>query len=180
MKTATKSNITYDKVHDIFDIIPTLINGEHLGHSVIIPNICNIKSKSFSNGYASQLASRFPSAHNAYDVLSDKERHIGNCQIIPVMSCKNKEYNHKIYVANMMCQIGFNSKTNRSRNINYAALAACFNKINHFLVNHLSKETDCEIRTHKYLINYVGADNRFVTYLLEDVLHNHNIVIHLN
>ena len=180
MKTINKSNITYDKIHDLFDVVGTLINGEHLGHSVIIPNICNIKSKSFSNGYASDLANRFPSAINGYDVLSDRERQIGHCQILPVASCKNKEYNHKIYVANMMCQIGFNSKTNRSRNINYAALSACFNKINHFMTNHLPKDTECEIRTHKYLINYVGSDNRFVSYLLEDTFNKNNVVIHLN
>ena len=180
MKTVTKSNIVYDKIHNIFDVTNTMINGEHLGSSVIIPNICNIKSKEFSNGFASKLSDEFPASLSGYQILSDKEKKLGHCQILEAKSCRNKEYNHKVYVANMMCQIGFSSKINRSRNINYAALASCFSKINHFISNHLPSDTTCEIRTHKYLIGYFGADNRFVSYLLEDIFVDRNIVIHLN
>ena len=180
MKTAMKNRVTYDKTHSLFDVVNTLVNGEHLGHSVLIPNICNIKSPNFSNGFASTLAQYFPSALDGYKVLSNNERKLGYCQILQGGTCKNKQYSHKIYIANMMCQIGFNSKTNRNRNISYAAMAACLNKINHFINNHLAKESGCEIRTHKYLVNYIGADSRFVAYLLEDTFNSTNVVVHLN
>ncbi len=180
MKTAIKNRVTYDKTHSLFDVVNTLVNGEHLGHSVLIPNICNIKSPNFSNGFASTLAQYFPAALDGYKVLSNNERKLGYCQILQAGTCKNKQYSHKIYIANMMCQIGFNSKTNRNRNINYAAMAACLNKINHFINNHVPKESTCEIRTHKYLVNYIGADSRFVAYLLEDTFNSTNVVVHLN
>ncbi len=180
MKTAIKNRVTYDKTHSLFDVVNTLVNGEHLGHSVLIPNICNIKSPNFSNGFASTLAQYFPAALDGYKVLSNNERKLGYCQILQAGTCKNKQYSHKIYIANMMCQIGFNSKTNRNRNINYAAMAACLNKINHFINNHVPKESACEIRTHKYLVNYIGADSRFVAYLLEDTFNSTNVVVHLN
>lgn len=179
MKTLNKNKISYDKVHDIFNVIDNQINGQHLGSSVIVPNICNIKSINFSNGFASTLASHYPNALNGYQVLSNNERKLGYCQIFAVGSSKSKEYQHKVYIANMMCQVGFNSKNNRSRNLNYAAMATCLNKINHFLKNHLNKDQQCEIRTHKYLVNYVGSDSKFVSYLLEDTFDN-NITIHLN
>jgi hypothetical protein len=180
MKTVQKNSIIYDRTHDLFDIVKQEINNGHIGNSVIIPNICNIKSENFSRGFATKLSEVFPASLKAYQILSNNERKLGYCQILEVQAPKNKEYNHKVYVANMMCQNGFNSKTTSSRNINYAAMASCLNKIHHFLYNHItSHDTTWNIRTHKYLIGYIGADSRFVTYLLEDIFTTHsNIIIH--
>ena len=111
MKTAVKNKVSYDKIHNMFDVVNTLLNGEHLGHSVIIPNICNTKSSNFSNGFASTLAEHFPAALDGYQLLSNNERKLGYCQLLQASSCRNKEYSHKVYIANMMCQVGFNSKT---------------------------------------------------------------------
>jgi ribosome-associated toxin RatA of RatAB toxin-antitoxin module len=180
MKTVQKNSIMYDRTHDLFDIVKQEINNGHIGNSVIIPNICNIKSEHFSRGFATQLSEVFPAALKAYQILSNNERKLGYCQILEVYASKNKEYNHKVYVANMMCQTGFNSKTTLTRNINYAAMASCLTKIHHFINNREAiNDTACNIRTHKYLIGYTGADSRFVSYLLEDIFTTYpNIIIH--
>lgn len=182
MKTALQSRITYDKSHNIFDVCKTVINSEHLGNSIILPNICNIKSSTFHNGFASELASTFPLAIKNYELLTNQQKQLGYCQIVDVLSCKNNNYNHKVYVANMMCQVGFNSKGSRARNINYSSLAMCLLKIDHFIKNHLPSKEDsktCAVYAHKYLVNYVGADSRFISYLLEDSIKNNSVTIYL-
>lgn len=181
MKTIqTSKNIVYDRTHDLFDISKKEINNGHLGNSVIILNICNVKSNAFTRGYASKLAETFPACLTAYEILSNNERKLGYCQILEVDTSKNKEYKHKIYVANMMCQSGFNSKSTPARNINYCAMASCLNKVNHFLITQApSHDTAWNIRTHKYLIGYTGVDSRFVSYLLEDTFtNNQNVIVH--
>lgn len=180
MKTGSlKSNVHYDKVHDIFNVVNTVINAEHLGSSIIIPNICNIKSNTFHNGFASELGSEYPIAIQNYELLTSNNRQLGNCQINEVQSCKNKKYKHKVYVANMMCQVGFNSKNSTARNINYSALCMCLLKINHFIKNNRNEDTEYAIHAHKYLINYLGSDSRFVAYLLEDSIKDSEITIYL-
>ena len=179
MQTKTRSNIHYDKIHNIFNVIDTIINAEHLGHSVIVPNICNIKSNKFHNGFASELASEFPIALQNYELLTNADRQLGHCQISQVRKCKNTKYSHKIYIANIMCQTGFNSKNSRSRNINYGALCMGLFKMNHFIKNNSNEDSEFTVHTHKYLINYLGDDNRFVSYLLEDTIKDKEITIYL-
>lgn len=180
MPTLIKSSIQYDKKHDMFDVIDKTINSGHLGSSVIIPNICNIKSNNFHNGYATKFASYFPEALKNYQILSNNDKQLGYCQIFETKASKDKNHPHKVYVANMMCQTGFNSRSSTKRNINYSAMAMCLLKINHFIKNHLPKEESesCSIHTHKYLINYLGSDGKFVSYLLEDTIKK-NITIYL-
>lgn len=79
-----------------------------------------------------------------------------------------------------MCQVGFNSRQSNARKLNYSALNMCLLKIEHFIQNYIQEtQANIQIHTHKYLINYVGADNRFVGYLLEDVFKDRHVSIYL-
>lgn len=178
MKTLKKTRVVFDKTHDIFDTISNITRADHNGSSVIIPNICNIKSKTFNNGFASELAKKYPASIDNYEFLSQADRRLGYCQIIEAY--KNKTYNHKVYIANMMCQVGFNSKSSNHRKINYSSLNMCLLKIEHFIQNYIKDtQANIQVHTHKYLINYLGADSRFVTYLLEDVFKDNYVCVYL-
>jgi len=178
MKTIEKSRLIFDKTHDMFDSINATIAGDHNGCSIIVPNICNIKSKTFNNGFASELAKNYTASIGNYEILSDNQRKLGYCQIVEAK--KNKKYNHRLYIANMMCQIGFNSRQSNTRKLNYSALNMCLLKIEHFIQNYIQEtQANMQIHTHKYLINYVGADNRFVGYLMEDVFKDRHVSIYI-
>lgn len=178
MKTIEKSRLILDKTHDMFNSINATVQGDHNGSSVIIPNVCNIKSKTFNNGFASELAKNYSASIKNYEILSDSQRKLGYCQIVEAY--KNNKYNHKLYIANMMCQVGFNSRQSNARKLNYSAMNMCFLKIEHFIQNYIKEtQSNIQIHTHKYLVNYTGADNRFVAYLLEDVFDNRHVSIYL-
>ena len=156
---------------NIFDISISRINSERNGATVIIPHVCNNVGL-FGAGFALDLRNRFPEVATNFELLGKKTK-LGYVQYIEVM--KNKNYQHKLYVANMIAQNKIISHNNK-RPLNYEYLVKCMIDVrNHIYDLNLEQ---VEIHCPKFGSGLAGGNWLFIQHLIDDIWHNIPVMVY--
>tara|TARA_A100001201_G_scaffold140478_1_gene133656 strand:- start:387 stop:932 length:546 start_codon:yes stop_codon:yes gene_type:complete len=162
---------------NIFAAINERINAKNLGATVFVPHCCN-NNDVFSGMFAKEVISRYPIVESNFHLYS-QESALGKTQIIPVAT--NKEYGHRIFFANMICQDRLN-RNRQNRSINYAALCFCMHtvkmEIKQMLLSDNNEINRIEIHAPKFGTGTAGGDWKIVKQLIEDSWMNINTFIY--
>jgi len=173
----TKTNNIPILKKDIFKTALDRINANNIGSTVIIPHVCN-NINVFGAGFSGAISDIYPIVKENFYLLGNKAK-LGHVQYIKV--AQNKQYGHKIIVANMIAQNGTISHNNK-RPLNYIALAACMNDIKRY-IDDLIKEPEidrCEIHAPKFGSGLAGGNWKFIEKLIEDAWINTAVYIYGN
>ena len=113
MKIKIKNNISNVIMsnQNIFTAIKDRINDKNLGATVIVPHCCN-NNDVFSGLFAKKVVSEYPIVEGNFHMYSQVSA-LGKTQFVPVDT--NKEYGHRIFFANMICQDRLGSAKKKSR-----------------------------------------------------------------
>lgn len=163
VKTVQKNRLSY--LHgDLFNNIAYYINQNQNGCSVLIPHVCN-NVNAFGAGFAGAVSRHFPLAKENYHLLG-KQNVLGYVQFVEV--AKNKDYDHKIVIANMIAQNGTISKNN-PRPLNYYALTKCMANVNNYCVSNFDSENKVQIHCPKFGCGLAGGNWNFIKELITDI-----------
>lgn len=171
MSTSHKKQIysgyIFVKNREIFNSINERIEGKENGSTVIVPHACSRINFNVS-GFANILSEEYPIAQQNFNMLA-RDAILGKTQFVEV--AKNKDYNHSIIIANMICN-SHNDKNHRA--VNYAALCYCMNSIK-FKTMQLSNDNEIqkvEIHAPKFATGSSGGNWRFISELINDTWSN--------
>ena len=151
---------------NIFTAIKDRINAKNLGATVIVPHCCN-NNDVFSGLFAKKVISEYPIVESNFHMYSQTSA-LGKTQFVTVDT--NKEYGHRIFFANMICQDRLNHNR-KSRSLNYAALCFCMSSVKYHLKELLISDneiTKVEIHAPKFGVGNAGGDWRIIHQLIED------------
>ena len=170
-KTKTSNNILISN-QNIFTAIKDRINAKNLGATVIVPHCCN-NNDIFSGMFAKEVSIKYPIVESNFHLYSQQSA-LGKTQIFPVET--NKEYGHRIFFANMICQ------DRKIRSINYAALCFCMSTVKYhvkeLLVSSNNEINRIEIHAPKFGTGSAGGDWKIIKQLIEDSWSNINTFIY--
>jgi hypothetical protein len=166
IKRKNNNNNLVMSSQNIFAAIKERINSKQLGATVIVPHCCN-NNDIFSGVFAKEINSRYPIVEGNFHMYSQVSA-LGKTQFVTVDT--NKEYGHKIFFANMICQDRID--TNRkSRALNYAALCFCMSSVKYHFKELLISDNEIskvEIHAPKFGVGSAGGDWRIIQQLIED------------
>lgn len=160
-----RKNYVYNNKYNLFDSAQEQIKCTSNGCNAIIVNICN-NQHIHVNAFNKKVYSRYPL------VLANREAvgrtNLGKCQ--PVLVDQNKEYNHKLYVANLYACSG--KKTPKNRTINYYALGLSLQQLASFIRSNVNSTENpmSRIFIDKKCVAFTGCNWSFVDDLLDDIL----------
>jgi hypothetical protein len=166
VKTVQKNNFSLRR-GDLFDNITSYINQGNNGCSILIPHVCN-NINAFGAGFAGAVARHFPIAKENYHLLG-KQNVLGYVQFVEV--AKNKNYDHKIVIANMIAQNGTISKNNQ-RPLNYYSLVRCMASVNNYCSQNFNNENKIQIHCPKFGCGLAGGNWNFIQDLITDIWKN--------
>jgi hypothetical protein len=162
------SSITYRK-GNIFQFARSLINAESFGTSVLIPHVCN-NVNAFGAGFAKCVADEYPIAKANYHMLGPSflKNNPGHVQIVEAE--QSSQYNHKILIANMICQNGLKNHKN-PRPLNYYYLVKSMANIGQYVRTFKKNDPSLNIQIHcpKFGSGLAGGNWNFIKCLIEDM-----------
>lgn len=167
--TQHKSQSVSYRKGDIFEFSRALINAESFGSSVLIPHVCN-NINAFGAGFAKCVADRYPIAKANYHMLglNFMKNNPGHVQIIE--ADQSAKYNHKILIANMICQNGLKNNKN-PRPLNYYYLVKSMANIGQYVrqFKKIDPSMDIQIHCPKFGSGLAGGNWNFIKMLIEDI-----------
>jgi hypothetical protein len=165
-----KSNNIIYLTDNIFDIVEQRINAANIGGTVIIPHVCN-NVNAYGAGFALDVANKYPNAKANFHLLGNQAK-LGHTQF--VIAQENKQYKHKVIIANMIAQNGLKNFKN-PRPLNYVSLVACMSQIKsyiHSLQKNDDTYTNIEIHAPKFGSGLAGGNWNFIEHIIEDLWTN--------
>jgi len=166
-KKQIDTSYVFVKNRNIFDSINERIASKENGSTIILPHTCSRINFNVS-GFANILSEKYPIAKENFHMLS-RDAILGKTQFVEV--AKNKDYNHSVIIANMICN---NNNDHKHRAINYAALCYCMNSVK-FKVKQLLNDNDIqrvEIHAPKFGTGSSGGNWKFISELIDDTWTN--------
>lgn len=168
MKIKIKNNISNVIMsnQNIFTAIKDRINDKNLGATVIVPHCCN-NNDVFSGLFAKKIVSEYPIVEGNFHMYSQVSA-LGKTQFVPVDT--NKEYGHRIFFANMICQ-DRTGPAKKKRSLNYAALCFCMSSVKYHFKELMMSDNEVskvEIHAPKFGVGSAGGDWRIIQQLIED------------
>jgi hypothetical protein len=147
---------------DIFKVAQNIIHSKNLGHTIIIPHVCNNMGL-FGAGFAAAVRKSYPVVATNFELLGRKTK-LGYVQYVSVI--KDQEYLHELIFANMIAQNGTISQNN-PRPLNYEALVKCMVDVRNYIQS-LDKEK-VQIHCPKFGSGLAGGNWQFIEYLISDI-----------
>lgn len=177
MNTNLVQKITYTSVKNknLFEVVNSVISGEHNGNSVVVPHVCN-NVNAFGAGFAGQVAALYPEVKINFHLLGNQSK-LGHTQFVTINS--NSRYNHKIIFANMIAQNKLISPKNQ-RPLNYAALVYSMTQVRNYIKN-TEKNSDSkkiEIHAPKFGSGLAGGNWNFISDLICDIWYDIPVFIY--
>lgn len=172
-----RDSITYRK-GNIFEFSRASINAEAFGSTIIIPHVCN-NINAFGAGFAAAVDREYPIAKANYHMLGSAflKNNLGHVQIVEVD--QSKKYDHKLLIANMICQNGLRNSKN-TRPLNYYYLVKCMAQIGQYINTFTKKDPSLKIEIHapKFGSGLAGGNWNFIKCLIEDMWNNYQVYIY--
>jgi len=173
MKTINKKNHLPIIHGDLFQFVEKFIHDRNNGTSIIVPHVCN-NIDLFGAGFAAAVSKYYPIVKTNYHLLGNKQT-LGYTQLVTV--AENKDYEHKLIFANMICQNGVIGHNNQ-RPLNYAALVKSMITVSQFINQNFDKQNRVQIHAPKFGCGLAGGEWGFVSELIKDIWGNYSIFIY--
>jgi len=131
----------------------------------------------FGAGFASAVASRYPTIKENYHLLGKSflKKTPGYSQFITVS--EDHKYDNKLVFCNMIAQNGIIS-SNNPRPLNYLSLCRSMLAVSKYIKDNFSPDNKIEIHAPKFGSGLSGGNWNFISSLIDDIWGNFTVCIY--